>query len=230
MAQKILVIDDEPDTALLLKHALSKEAYEVECAMNGREGLKLAHKLHPDLILLDIMMQDMTGWEVLSRLREFSLVPVIMLTAVGGEEATIRGLDLGADDYITKPFGIRELRARIRAALRRGSSPTSPGDQLLILDGGDLIVDPCSYKVLVRGDPVDLTPTEHKLLFYLARNVGQVLSHEQILEEVWGLGYEGDLTSVKVYIRRLRTKIEAEPRHPRYILTRRGVGYSLAKF
>jgi DNA-binding response OmpR family regulator len=229
MDRKILVVDDEPEMATMLQRALSKEGYDVRYALDGREGLRKAHQLRPDLIVLDVMMPDMSGWEMLRRLREFSQVPVILLTAVNDESAKVQGLDLGADDYITKPFAIRELKARIRATLRRATMPYFNDSRVLIFNHGELVVDPSSYKVTVRGEPIDLTPTEHKLLFYLAFNAGQVLSQDQIVEAVWGPGFDGDLTSVKVYIQRLRRKIEADPSHPCYILTQRGVGYCLAK-
>jgi two-component system KDP operon response regulator KdpE len=229
MDRKILVVDDEPEMAEMLGRALAKENYDVLVALNGREGLRQAHRHRPDLVVLDVMMPDMSGWETLRRLREFSQVPVIMLTAVNDENSKIQGLDLGADDYVTKPFGIRELKARIRAALRRAETPSLNGGHLLVFNHGELIVDPFSYRVTVRGEPVDLTPTEHKLLFYLAHNAGQVLTQEQILEQVWGPGYEGGSNSVKVYIQRLRRRIEANPSKPCYVLTQRGVGYCLAK-
>jgi DNA-binding response OmpR family regulator len=229
MDRKILIVDDEADMALLLQRTLVKEDYEVQVALEGREGLRQAHRFRPDLIVLDIMMPDMSGWEMLSRLREFSQVPVIMLTALCGEEAKVQSLDLGADDYVTKPFGIHELKARIQAALRRAAVPAARDDHILIFEQGKLVVDPYSYKVTVRGQPVDLTPTEHKLLFYLAYNAGQVLTHDQILEAVWGPGYEDSLINVKVYIQRLRRKIEVDPRRPQFILTKRGVGYYLNK-
>lgn len=229
MDRKILVVDDEPEMAEMLERALAKENYVVLVALSGREGLRQVHRHQPDLVVLDVMMPDMSGWETLRRLREFSQVPVIMLTAVNEENAKVQGLDLGADDYVTKPFGIRELKARIRASLRRAETPSLNNNHLLTFNRGDLIVDPDSYRVTVRGEPVELTPTEHKLLFYLAYNAGQILTHEQILEEIWGPGYEGGLTSVKVYIQRLRRKIEADSSNPCYILTQRGVGYCLAK-
>jgi two-component system KDP operon response regulator KdpE len=229
MSRKILIVDDEPEMVSLLERALSMDKYEVKSALDGRTGLRLAHEFQPDLVVLDVMMPDLDGWDVLRRLRDFSQVPVVMLTAMGTEESKVHGLDLGADDYITKPFGIRELKARIRAALRRSGMPFLRDDRPLVFDHGELIIDPCSYKVTVRGNPVELTPTEHKLLFYLAHNAGRVLTHQQILEEVWGPGYEDSVTNVKVYIQRLRRKIERDPGQPRYIQTQRGIGYCLVK-
>jgi DNA-binding response OmpR family regulator len=226
---KVLVIDDEPEMTALLHHALSREGYDVDVAFDGRTGLRKARSFDPDVVLLDVMMPEMSGWETLHALREFSQVPVIMLTAVTGEEPTVRGLNLGADDYITKPFAIQEMKARLRAVLRRATLPPSQPDGWLTFDGGRLVVDPESYKVIVRGETVELTPTEHRLLFYLAHNAGQILTPSQILTEVWGPGYEDSLASVKVYIQRLRSKIELDPQNPQYVLTHRGLGYSLAK-
>jgi two-component system KDP operon response regulator KdpE len=229
MADRILVVDDEPDMTSFLLQVLKREGFEVEGAHRAREGLRQAYLFRPDLVVLDIMMPEMDGWEMLRRLREFSDVPVIMLTAVGGIDSKVQGLDIGADDYVTKPFEVRELMARIRAALRRAAVVSSEEEQTLSFDGGNLVIDPPSRRVTSRGEVISLTPTEYKLLLYLACNAGQVLSYEQILDNVWGPGYEDSPTGVKVYIRRLRQKLEPNPRRPRYIMTEWGVGYSLAK-
>ena len=229
MAERILVVDDEPDMVSFLRQALIHEGFEVEGAHDARQGLRRAYEFRPDLVLLDVMMPEMDGWDMLGRLREFSDVPVIMLTAVGGTDHKIQGLDLGADDYVTKPFELRELKARIRAALRRAASDSSSGTPLLSFDGGRLVIDPASYKVTSQGKAVDLTPIEHKLLLFLASNAGQVMTYEQILDNVWGPGYEDSQANVKVYIRRLRQKIEPDPSQPCHILTQWGVGYYLAK-
>jgi DNA-binding response OmpR family regulator len=229
MAIKILIVDDSAELTLLLQKALSREGYQVEVADNGLEGLRQAHDLRPDLVLLDIMMPGMSGFDMLSRLREFSTVPVIMLTALGEAQKKIHGLDKGADDYVTKPFNMDELKARIRATLRRAALASPDEDQLLSFDGGQLVIDPLSQRVAVQGEPVALTPTEYKLLLCLARNAGQVLTNDQILDQVWGPGYEGNQEMIKVHIRRLRAKIEADPDNPRHILTQRGSGYCLAK-
>jgi DNA-binding response OmpR family regulator len=226
---RILAVDDAQEMTHFLREVLRKEGYEVAVANDAREGLRLAHSFRPDLILLDVMMPEMDGWIMLNRLREFSDIPVIMLTAIGGTDSKVQGLDLGADDYLTKPFEIRELKARIRATLRRATLPASAEDQILLFDGGRLVIDPTSYQVSSQGQEVDLTPIEHKLLLYLAINAGRVLTYEQILNNVWGPGYEDSLTNLKVYIRRLRTKIEADPSDPQYILTQWGVGYRMAK-
>jgi len=229
MATKILVVDDEPEMADLLQSALAREGYEVLSALDAREGLQQAFTFRPDLILLDIMMPGMDGWEMLSRLREFSSVPVVMLTALQGQEAIVQGLDTGADDYITKPFRIQELKARVRATLRRASLPPSSDATPLLFDGGQLVIDPSAHQVTVRGEVVDLTPTEYKLLLFLAHNAGRVMTYGQILDGVWGPGYEDSLTNVKVFVRQLRRKIEADPSRPRYILTQRGAGYYLVR-
>jgi DNA-binding response OmpR family regulator len=228
-AIRILVVDDAQEMTHFLRDVLSKEGYAVAVANDAREGLRLAHSFRPDLILLDVMMPEMDGWTMLHRLREFSDIPVIMLTAVGGTDSKVHGLDLGADDYLTKPFEIRELKARIRATLRRATLPASDKDRVLLFDSGHLVIDPTSYQVSSQGQEVDLTPIEHKLLLYLAINAGRVLTYEQILNNVWGPGYEDSLTNLKVYIRRLRTKIEANPSDPQYILTQWGVGYRMTK-
>jgi two-component system, OmpR family, KDP operon response regulator KdpE len=229
MAEKILVIDDKKEMTWLLERALAEEGYEVETAHDGHEGLRQAYASRPDLILLDVMMPGMDGWDMLRRLREFSDVPVIMLTAVGHEDDKVHGLDIGADDYVTKPFGMQELKARIRAALRRAASIQSSKSPLLRFNGGELIIDPASHAVTVRGKAVDLTPTEYKLLLYLAYNAGRVLTYEQILDRVWGSGYDESLSNVKLYIWYLRRKIEVDPGEPVYIQTQRGVGYFFSK-
>jgi two-component system response regulator VicR len=229
MVPRILVVDDAPEMTMFLERILAKEGYEVAIAENARDGLRQVHHFRPDLVLLDVMMPEIDGWHMLQHLREFSDVSVIMLTALSQLDNRIRGLDFGADDYVTKPFEVRELKARIRAALRRAEMLPSNDTHLLRFDDGRLIIDPSSHQVTVRGDVVDLTPTEYKLLLYLAYNVGQVLTYEQILESVWGPGYEDSPTNVKVYVRRLRQKIEVDSRSPRYILTQWGAGYYLAK-
>jgi two-component system KDP operon response regulator KdpE len=225
MVEKILVIDDKKEMTWLLQRALVEDGYEVVIAHNGQEGLRLAYSSRPDLILLDVLMPVMDGWDMLRRLREFSDVPVIMVTAVGGEDDKVEGLNIGADDYVTKPFGMEELKARVRAALRRASLMQSNKSPTLRFNGGDLVIDPAARSVTVRGQVIDLTPTEYKLLLYLAYNAGRVLSYDQILESVWGSGYDESMSNVKLYIWYLRRKIEADPGNPIYIQTQRGIGY-----
>jgi DNA-binding response OmpR family regulator len=229
MAEKILVIDDKKEMTWLLERALSEEGYEVIVAHDGQEGLRQAYAFRPNLVLLDVMMPRMDGWDMLRRLREFSDVPVIMLTSVGTEDDKVHGLSIGADDYVTKPFGMQELKARIRAALRRAALAQSSESPLLSFNGGELTIDPASHTVTVRGQVVDLTPTEYRLLVYLAYNAGRVLTYNQILESVWGPGYDESLSNVKLYIWYLRRKIESDPADPVYIQTQRGVGYLFAK-
>ncbi len=228
MAIKILIVDDSQDTTWLLKRVLIEESYAVQIAHDGREGLRQAFDYRPDVVLLDVMMPDMDGWTMLSRLREFSDVPVIMLTAVGGEQSMVQGLDGGADDYVTKPYGMEELKARVRAVLRRRGVSESGRSKLLQFDGGNLCLDPASQKVTVRGELVNLTPTEYRLLLCLAYNAGRIVTSQQILDNVWGPGYEDSIANVKLYIWYLRRKIEADPRDPQYILTARGTGYYLS--
>jgi two-component system KDP operon response regulator KdpE len=228
MAIKILIVDDSQDTTWLLKRVLTEEGYAVQLAHDGREGLRQAFDYRPDLVLLDVMMPDMDGWTMLSRLREFSDVPVIMLTAVGGEQSMVQGLDGGADDYVTKPYGMEELKARVRAVLRRRGVSESGRSKLLQFDSGNLYLDPASQKVTVRGELVNLTPTEYRLLLCLAYNAGRIVTSQQILDNVWGPGYEDSIANVKLYIWYLRRKIEADPRNPQYVLTARGTGYYLS--
>jgi DNA-binding response OmpR family regulator len=227
MSETILIIDDKKEMTWLLQRGLEEEGYQVAIAYDGKEGLRRAFDLRPDLILLDIMMPEMNGWDMLRRLREFSDVPVIMISALSEEDDKVQGFDFGADDYLTKPFGMRELKARVRAALRRAAlSPAQPGD---LLRFGDLVIDAAARTVTIQGTPVDLSPTEYKLLLCLAYNAGRVLTYEQILEHVWGPGYDESLNNVKLYVMYLRRKIEPDPKNPVYIQTQRGVGYCLAK-
>jgi len=229
MATRILVVDDALELTQLLKITLSREGYQVDTANDSLEALRKAYDLRPDLILLDIMMPGMSGLEMLARFREFSDVPVIMLTALDKTRVKIDGLNKGADDYVTKPFDTDELKARIRALLRRAALSAPAESSILSFDSGRLAIDPHAHLVTADGKPASLTPTEYKLLLYLAYNAGQVLTYGQILDQVWGPGYEDSPEVVKVYIRRLRTKIEPDPSHPCYILTHRSTGYCLAK-
>jgi two-component system response regulator VicR len=224
---KILIVDDAPDLTEFLEYVLKEEGYEIAVANDAQAGLLEAHRFRPNLILLDVMMPVIDGWEMLGRLREFIDAPVIMLTAIDDMEHKVHGLDMGADDYITKPFEIKELKARIRAVLRRVERTSADQFPHLSLDEGQLVVDLSSPTVISQGIEVSLTPVEYRLLLLLARNAGRVLTYEQILDHVWGPGYEDSLSNVKVYVRRLRKKIEADPSQPHYIRTRWGVGYYL---
>jgi len=227
MGAKILIVDDAIELTRFLEGSLVEDGYQVLVANTAQEGLRQAYHAAPDLILLDVMMPGMDGWEMLARLREFSDVPVVMLTAINDVDFKVRGLEIGADDYLTKPFEMRELKARVGAVLRRAAASSEPGSSLTF-DNGQLIILPSIFRVISHGQEIDLTPIEHRLLLYLARNAGRVMSCEQILDNVWGPGYEDSLSNVKVYVRRLRRKIEVEPSEPRYLLTQWGVGYYFA--
>ncbi len=223
---RVLVVDDEPQTVKYVTANLRARGFEVYAAYDGREALKMFRERPVDLVILDIMMPGPDGFEVCRALRELSDVPIIMLSARGNERDIVRALNLGADDYLTKPFGVEEMLARIRAVLRRAQR-TAPA-QRPPLRIGDLEIDFGHRRVTLRGKPVHLTPTEYDLLATLALNAGRVLSHRMLLQTVWGPEYGGETEYLWAYIRRLRQKIEPDPQNPRYILTHPGVGYSLA--
>jgi DNA-binding response OmpR family regulator len=220
----ILVVEDELRYARAIGVNLEASGYEVTTAPRGQLAIEMVANEEPDLVLLDIRMSGMDGWEVCQRIREFSAVPIIMLTALAQDVDKVKGLDLGADDYVTKPFSVDELLARVRAALRRaelpGQAPAHPTFQ-----AGDLLIDFARQRVFVRGQEVDLTPTEYRLLCELARQVGRVLVPEYLLEKVWGLGYEGENHLLWQAVSRLRRRIERDPRQPEYVQTRPGMGY-----
>ncbi len=225
----ILVVDDEPRMISFMRMNLEIEGCRVISATNGREALERARDDLPDVILLDIMMPGMDGFEVLRRLRESSSVPVIVLTAKDDEDDRIRGLELGADDYMGKPFSQRELVSRIRAVLRRHLiQPPLQQTQLRIDD--HLMIDFGKREVYVEGKPVALRPTEYRLLYHLVQNAGWVMSHETLLSKVWGPEYRDESHYLRLYVTYLRQKIEPDPAHPRYILTERGVGYRFVDF
>lgn len=224
---KILIVDDDAYVCDSLAALLGSDGYTVVTAQNGNEALRRLYKERPDLVLLDVIMPGMDGWEVCRRIREMSDVPIVMLTARGQVKDRVRGLDLGADDYLVKPVAVEELRARVRAALRRGRAEEEHGP--LSFDGGRVVVDLPAGEVLVGGERVPLRPLELRLLAYLVRNAGLLLTHDQILEQVWGHEYVGDRPSLKLYIWRLRQKIEQDPKHPRCILTERGLGYRFVR-
>lgn len=228
MKQKILVVDDERPIADILQFTLEKEGYEVVCAYDGEEAIEQAEKEIPDLILLDIMLPEKDGMEVCRTIRQFSPVPIIMLTAKDNEIDKVLGLELGADDYVTKPFGTRELLARVKVQLRR-AKPNEPLVEDLEGRGrihiGQITINKRAYTVEKNGMPVEVTHREFELLHYLADNVNQVLTRDHLLQSVWGYDYFGDARTVDVTIRRLREKIEDDPSNPQYIMTRRGLGY-----
>ncbi len=229
MVPKLLVVDDEEDLQQLLRAMLERRGYEVLSASGGLHAIRLLYHERPDLILLDVMMPGMDGWETLKRIREMSTVPVIMLTALGEVTHVVQGLQIGADDYISKPFDREELTARIEALLRRCTQPLDQAEQTLSFDHGHLIIDPVSRRVVVHGEDVRLTPTEYRFLLYLAQNVGRVLTYENILANVWDMAYQGGDKNVKVYATYLRRKIEPDPQQPRYVCSERGVGYYMPK-
>ncbi len=227
MGKKILVVDDEPKFVRLVNQTLTHKGYEVLTAGDGREALRLLFAHKPDLVLLDVVMPQMDGWQTCSRIREISDVPIVMLTGKQkSEEDIVRGLDYGADEYLIKPVGSKELVARVRATLRRAELPPSLGAKREITYSDTFLsVDVAERKVLVNGERVRLTPTEFKLFAVLLENAGRVLTHRQLLEKVWGWEYADDIDHVRIYIWHIRQKVEPDPAHPRYIMTEPGVGY-----
>lgn len=229
-AKRILVVDDEPRMIGFIRMNLELEGHQVIEAHNGLEALDAVRTQLPDIVLLDIMMPELDGYETLRMLREFSEIPVIMLTAKGDENDKVYGLELGADDYVTKPFGPRELSSRIKAVLRRHKNPsTSPDDAILKIDDR-FSVDFNQREVIVEGKRVKLRPTEYRLLYHLIENAGWTVPHDQLLAKVWGYEYRDEAHYVRLYVNYLREKIEADPSNPEYILTERGVGYRFVNF
>jgi two-component system KDP operon response regulator KdpE len=226
---RILVVDDEARMIDFIRMNLELEGAKILSARNGLEALDQVRKHNPDLILLDIMMPQLDGYETLRMLREFSSIPVIMLTAKGEEEDIVQGLELGADDYIPKPFGVRELISRVKAVLRRVQSSTEHGQALLKVDER-LTIDFNNHEVIVEGNPIKLRPTEYRMLYHLIENVGWTVPHEQLLAKVWGYEYRDETHYVRLYINYLREKIEKDPANPKYILTERGIGYRFYDF
>src|SRR5512143_2313596 len=227
MPDKILIIEDDTSIATLTRLQLETKNFSVQTAHNGADGLRQAYAWQPDLVLLDVMMPDMDGWSVCQRLRELSDVPVIFVTAVGQERNIVRGLQMGADDYIIKPFSTKELQARIEAVLRRRRQIDTT-DLPLHYTNGWLVVDSEQRQVIVDSKPIDLSPIEFRLLTTLVRNEGKVLTHEYLLEQVWGPAYKDERHYLKLYVWYLRQKIEPDVNHPQYIITERGVGYRFA--
>ncbi|HEX4207979.1 MAG TPA: response regulator transcription factor [Ktedonobacteraceae bacterium] len=222
----ILTADDDPQLQKLVKRNLERADYDVLTASNGQEALTLVKQQAPDVVLLDVTMPNMDGFEVCRRIRTFSNVPILMLTARDADQDKVQGLDLGADDYLTKPFSIDELLARVRAVLRRAqlAAPEQgqPGTAATV---GKVTLDHDQHKVTREGRAIDLTPTEYRMLIYFMQNVGRVVTQDMLLENVWGPTYVGEGHMLQVNINRLRRKIEPDPNHPRYILTKVGVGY-----
>lgn len=222
---KILVVDDDPTLRRFLQDFLREEKYTVIAAANGNEALRQAYREHPDLVVLDVMMPGMDGWEVTARLREMSDVPIILLTAKSAEADKLRGFSLGVDDYLTKPFSFAELNARIQAVLNRARH--KPLTERNVLRIGDLEVDLDRRELRREGQPVALTPTEFRLMEVLARNAGKAVAETELVREVWGAYRQENTTTVRRYIFLLRKKIEPQPDEPRYIVTVRGYGYRL---
>ncbi|KMY33577.1 MULTISPECIES: response regulator YycF [Lysinibacillus] len=231
MDKTILVVDDEKPIADILQFNLIKEGYKVICAYDGDEALEKVEEEQPDLMLLDIMLPKRDGMEVCREVRKKYDFPIIMLTAKGSEIDKVLGLEMGADDYVTKPFSTRELIARVKANMRRLQvvAPTAEeveeeSNEIVV---GSLVIQPDAYLVLKRDEAIELTHREFELLHYLGKHIGQVMTREHLLQTVWGYDYFGDVRTVDVTIRRLREKIEDNPSHPAWIVTRRGVGYYL---
>lgn len=226
--KKILVVDDEKPISDIVKFNLTKEGYEVYTAYDGEEALEKVKEVEPDLILLDLMLPKMDGLEVAREVRKNYDMPIIMVTAKDSEIDKVLGLELGADDYVTKPFSNRELVARVKANLRRGQGAQKASEEVNAeLQIGELTIHPDAYMVTKKGETVELTHREFELLHYLAKHLGQVMTREHLLQTVWGYDYFGDVRTVDVTVRRLREKIEDNPSHPNYLVTRRGVGYYL---
>lgn len=230
MAKKILVVDDEKPIVDIEKFNLTKEGYEVSVAYDGEEALQQVKDVDPDLIILDLMLPKVDGLEVAREVRKTKDTPIIMVTAKDSELDKVLGLELGADDYVTKPFSNRELVARVKANLRRqgtNSSSNNEEDENKDIKIGDLVIHPEAYSVSKRAENIELTHREFELLHYLAQHIGQVMTREHLLQTVWGYDYFGDVRTVDVTVRRLREKVEDSPSHPTWLVTRRGVGYYL---
>ncbi len=220
----VLVVDDEPRLVDVVRMNLEVEGYRVLAASNGYEALDRLRADLPDLVVLDVMMPDMDGFETLRHIRDVSSVPVLMLTVRAEEQDLIRGLEIGADDYLTKPYNPRELQMRIKALLRRAYS-AAPSRKTRIVVDDDLTIDFSKGEVLVRGQKVTLRPTEYRLLYHLVTNAGRLMTHDTLLSKVWGHEYRDESHYLRLYITYLRQKLERDPAHPKYILTERGLGY-----
>ena len=225
MGKKVLVVDDEKLIVKGIRFSLEQEGMEVDCAYDGEEAYNMAKEKEYDMILLDVMLPKMDGFEVCQAIREFSDMPIIMLTAKGDDMDKILGLDYGADDYITKPFNILEVKARIKAIMRRTSVSTKKEAHSSVIEKGDLKLDCDSRRLFILGKEINLTGREFELLELLVKNENKVYSREKLLEIVWGKDYPGDVRTVDVHVRRLREKVENNPSEPKYVHTKWGVGY-----
>jgi DNA-binding response OmpR family regulator len=226
----ILAADDDPQLLRLITRNLQREGYDALVASDGQQALELIENNSPDLVLLDVMMPRMDGFTVCYRVREFSAVPIILITARGQDQDKVRGLDLGADDYLTKPFSVDELLARVHAVLRRAQFTAREHTQGLRTTTvtGQLVIDYSQHLVILHGSEIALTPTEYRIIAYLAQNVGRIVTQDLLLEHVWGPEYLGESHLLQVNVNRLRRKLDGDVMQPRYILTKVGVGYSLA--
>ena len=229
MSSKILIVDDEKNIVDILRFNLIKDGFSTIEASDGEQAVHMALNEKPDLILLDVMLPKMDGFTVCRKLRESISTPIIMITAKEEEVDKVLGLELGADDYITKPYSTRQLMARIKANLRRSSSNELPGKQTSVLKYGDLEIDVDRYEIKRNNQVIELTLREFELVKFLAMQSGQIFSRENLLEKVWGYEYYGDVRTVDVTVRRVREKIENDPSNPGYIMTKRGVGYYFNK-
>ncbi|HEX2954566.1 MAG TPA: response regulator transcription factor [Bacillota bacterium] len=229
MAKKILIVEDEPNIAETVAYSLEKEGYKVTVCGDGKVGLEQIFRDDPDLVILDLMLPGMDGMEVCRQVRRKSEVPIIMLTAKEDEIDRVLGLELGADDYITKPFSLRELTARVKTVLRRSGRSESPPTEEETIKIGNLQIDMLGHEVRVDGKKIDLSVKEYEVLKLLATNAGRVLSRDLLLDRIWGADFYGDQRTVDVHIRWLREKIEEDPGNPQYILTVRGTGYKLSR-
>ena len=227
MPNKVLIVEDEKAISDIIMFNLKREGYDVIQAMTGTEGLSMALSENPDIVLLDIMLPEMDGFQVLEKIREVSEVPVIMVTAREEEMDKVLGLETGADDYVTKPFSMVELVARVKANTRRQVSPVKKAETTVAI--GDITIDIDSQSVMKKGEALDLTQREYEIMVYFAKNPTKVISREELMEKVWGYDYYGDLRAVDVAMRRLREKIEDDPSEPKLIITKRGSGYYLGK-
>lgn len=225
MAKKVLVVDDEKLIVKGIRFSLLQDGMEVDCAYDGEEAFNMAKANSYDMILLDVMLPKMDGFEVCQAIREFSDVPIVMLTAKGDDMDKILGLEYGADDYITKPFNILEVKARIKVIMRRTSPERAPQVQSSVIEKGDIKLDCDSRRLFINDNEINLTAREFELLEILIKNENKVYSRESLLKIVWGEDYPGDVRTVDVHVRRLREKIEANPSEPKYVHTKWGVGY-----
>jgi len=225
MSEKILIIEDDPMQAEVVRLLLEHSGFSVVHALDGAEGLRKLYDTQPDLVVLDLMLPQIDGWEVCRRIREMSTVPIIIMTSRRSDEEKVKGLRMGADDYVVKPFNPNELAARIQAVLRRTRLPPPSKNSVMRFAGGELIIDPASLVVIVGGTPVELTQTEHRILIYLAEHPGQVVTVEDIFTAVWGFDTDVNVNNVKWYVWRLRQKLDGQDGVPRFIFTERGAGY-----